>query len=130
MAFSPHTVSRSLLEISVANGLNSYSVRYCTRYQHVSLMNNSNSLILSHTYLGFIFWGGCLAESQSTTHPFNSTLNSSIPLVILVFRTWVIWEENKRIRIGLIIFFVAVVVSLVYLTYLGLTAVECEWRMF
>ncbi|KIJ26416.1 hypothetical protein M422DRAFT_38250 [Sphaerobolus stellatus SS14] len=54
----------------------------------------------------FIFWGGCLAE------------------IILVFRTWAIWGEDKRIGYGLCIFFIAVVTPLIYLTHLGLPAIS------
>ncbi|KAF8516598.1 hypothetical protein JB92DRAFT_2234239 [Gautieria morchelliformis] len=54
----------------------------------------------------FIFWGGCLAE------------------IVLIFRTWAIWRQARKVAFGLPILLVIVVVPLVYLTRIGLTSVS------
>ncbi|KAF8496292.1 hypothetical protein JB92DRAFT_3126175 [Gautieria morchelliformis] len=54
----------------------------------------------------FIFWGGCLAE------------------IVLIFRTWAIWGQKRKVAFGLPILMVIVVVPLAYLTRIGLTSVS------
>ncbi|KAF8582171.1 hypothetical protein K439DRAFT_1661960 [Ramaria rubella] len=53
----------------------------------------------------FIFWGGCLAE------------------IVLIFRTWAIWGQKRKVALGLPILLIIVVIPLGFLTRIGLTSV-------
>lgn len=50
--------------------------------------------------------------------------------VILIFRTWAIWGQKRKVAFGLPILLVVVVIPLAYLTRIGLTSVTCPLLFF
>lgn len=77
--------------------------------------------------IGFIFGGVVIAECSFQIAVRCDLSSLIISIVILVFRTWAIWDRDRTIGLGLTLFVVALGLPAGYLTYKGLTSIKCEY---
>ncbi|KAF8486632.1 hypothetical protein JB92DRAFT_3023507 [Gautieria morchelliformis] len=74
------------------------------------------------TYFHFVTGESVSVRTELTG--FYGTGTNTIHLVVLIFRTWAIWVEKRKVPAFLSILLVIVVVPLAYLTRIGLTSVS------
>ncbi|KAF8503194.1 hypothetical protein JB92DRAFT_2970844 [Gautieria morchelliformis] len=79
-----------------------------------------DSLMLAY----FHFASGQSVSARTELAGFYQPGTNIILLVVLIFRTWAIWRQERKVAFGLPILMVIVVVPLVYLTRIGLTSVS------
>jgi len=108
-----------------------FSAPLCIKFPAVLCITLGARMISNDTYsVGFIFGGGSLAESEPRLDDsfitYYTYTHSLIYWVVLVFRTWAIWGQSRKVAIGLAVLFVVVVAPLAYLTEVGLTSVKCS----
>ncbi|KAF8582169.1 hypothetical protein K439DRAFT_1351914, partial [Ramaria rubella] len=73
----------------------------------------------------FIFWGVGIAECRFGLC-LKKTGTLTLPTVILIFRTWAIWNRDNKVALGLVAFLLTMATPAGYLTHRGLTSIQCR----
>ena len=101
------------------------SVLSCIKYQAVCPPLVSSLMSLSTQSFQGLYLEEAVWRNVGKWKHSSFSSSDSIYLVILIFRTWVIWGKNRRVAIVLPILLVIGLIPLVYLTRIGLTSITC-----